>query len=211
MGLFLNDIIDDQDHLAIWHCDENITDLESKFFSKASNQVDYTNYHEIKLEKRKKHWLATRLAIRAIKKEDHSIIYDEHGAPWIEIEGWEISISHSGEWVAVLLSKKSLLGVDLQVFNSKINNIAKKFTCTKEFENWQENNNEDYLHALWTIKESVYKAFKHSQAFKKIKALPNWPFKSHLIPCEVERNGKRYEIVVNHKKMENFYLSYVRL
>ena len=104
-----------------------------------------------------------------------------------------------------------MLGVDLQVFNGKISNIAKKFTNPLEFDNWKENESEDYLHALWTMKEAVYKAFKHKQPFKKIRATQKWPFKSQLIPCEVIRNGKKYSIVVNHLKMEDFYLSYVRL
>jgi len=211
MGLIVNEVIDDQDHLVIWQCDESLEEMENLFFSKVKDNGNYDHYHDIKLDKRKKHWLATRLSLRSITKEDPNIAYDEHGAPWIEIDGWEISISHSGNWVAVLLSKRSMLGVDLQEHNGKISNIAKKFSHPIEFANWEKNKSEDYLHALWTIKESVYKAFKHSQPFKQIRVIPTWPFKSHLIACEINRKGKRYEVVVNHLKRGNFYLSYVRL
>jgi len=211
MGLIINEIIDRKDRLAIWHVTEPLDKLTESYFNQSDKAADLTTFSNIKLDKIKKQWLATRLALREISSIDADIVYDEHGAPWIEIDDWELSISHSADWVAVLLSKSSLIGVDLQSYNSKITNIAKKFTNTEEYNLWLENGNTDYLHALWTVKESVYKAFKHTQPFKKIKVFPRWPLTSSLIDCKVERGNKTYQFKVNHRKFDEFYLSYVRL
>ncbi len=211
MALIINEILDGQDHLAVWHITESLVDMEKDFFASDRSTKDFSKYNAIKLDKLKKQWLATRLALRVIKKMDPTIDYDEHGAPWLQIDGWEISISHSGDWVAILLSHRSMLGVDIQVFNEKIKNIATKFSSPSELYKWQKNNSMDYLHALWTVKESVYKAFKHSQAFKQIIVANDFPFDQQLLRCEVERGNKRYDFLVDHRKMDGFYLSFVRL
>ena len=211
MGLIINEVLDGEDHLGVWHICESLRDMEVDFFGDDRSTSDYQKYATIKLDKLKKQWLATRLALRVIKKMDPTIDYDEHGAPWLKIDGWEISISHSGDWVAVLLSHRSMLGVDIQVFNEKIRNIAAKFSNPSEYAKWHKNNNMDYLHALWTVKESVYKAFKHSQAFKQIVVKNDFPFTGDFLRCEVERGNKTYDFLVNHRRLDGFYLSYVRL
>ncbi|MFT4661950.1 MAG: 4'-phosphopantetheinyl transferase [Patiriisocius sp.] len=211
MSLIINNIIAGEDHLAVWHVTESLEELTERFFGKTPKGENWETYNALKLDKVKKQWLATRLAIRTISNSDPEITYDEHGAPWIQIEGWELSISHSAEWIAVLLSKNSMIGIDLQAHNSKITNIVNKFTHQTEYNHWLENESIDYLHALWTIKEAVYKCFKHSQAFKQIQITSKWPFASALVNCTVTRENRTYNFMVEHQKIGSFYLSHVRL
>ena len=75
------------------------------------------------------------------------LIYNKDGAPFLK-NGLKISISHSGLFVAVCLSKEKM-GIDLQTVNEKILKVVDKFT----------NQIEKKLTQLWTIKEAAYKYF----------------------------------------------------
>ena len=88
------------------------------------------------------------------------LIYNKDGAPFLK-NGLKISISHSGLFIAVCLSKEKM-GIDLQTVNEKILRIVDKFTNQTEKKLLDENNLED-MTQLWTIKEAAYKYFSVGQ------------------------------------------------
>lgn len=88
------------------------------------------------------------------------LIYNKDGAPFLK-NGLKISISHSGLFIAVCLSKEKM-GIDLQTVNEKILRIVDKFTNQTEKKLMDENNLED-MTQLWTIKEAAYKYFSVGQ------------------------------------------------
>ena len=88
------------------------------------------------------------------------LIYNKDGAPFLK-NGLKISISHSGLFIAVCLSKEKM-GIDLQTVNEKILKVVDKFTNQTEKKLLDENNLED-MTQLWTIKEAAYKYFSVGQ------------------------------------------------
>jgi len=120
------------------------------------------NNEEIKLFKLKKSNLLKEqfLAIRKIltlENSDYTITYDPDRKPILNSE-FNISISHSHEIAALVLSNNRKIGLDVQLKESKILNIQNKFLNSFEKLNIEDDPSIDILTMLWTSKESIYKA-----------------------------------------------------
>ena len=120
------------------------------------------NNEEIKLFKLKKsnllkeQFLATR-KILALENSDYIITYDLDGKPILNSE-FNISISHSHEIAALVISNNLKFGMDVQFKESKILNIQNKFLNEFEKLNIGDDPTVDILTMIWTSKESIYKA-----------------------------------------------------
>ena len=120
------------------------------------------NNEEIKLFKLKKSNLLKEqfLAIRkilALENSDYIITYDLDGKPILNSE-FNISISHSHEIAALVISNNLKFGMDVQFKESKILNIQNKFLNKFEKLNIGSDPSIDILTMIWTSKESIYKA-----------------------------------------------------
>jgi phosphopantetheinyl transferase len=120
------------------------------------------NNEEIKLFKLKKSNLLKEqfLAIRkilALENSDYIITYDLDGKPILNSE-FSISISHSHEIAALVISNNLKFGMDVQFKESKILNIQNKFLNEFEKLNILGDPSIDILTMIWTSKESIYKA-----------------------------------------------------
>ena len=120
------------------------------------------NNEEIKLFKLKKSNLLKEqfLAIRkilALENSDYIITYDLDGKPTLNSE-FKISISHSHEIAALVISNNLKFGIDVQFKESKILNIKNKFLNKSEKSNIGDDPTVDILTMVWTSKESIYKA-----------------------------------------------------
>ena len=82
--------------IAIWDTQETLNEL-----LKLSRPFDLTKF---KTEKRKKEFLASRLLVQEIS-QNTIITYNEFGAPELD-NGKYISISHSKEMVAIIISER---------------------------------------------------------------------------------------------------------
>ena len=101
-------------------------------------------------------FLATR-KILSIENSDYIITYDLEGKPILNSE-FNISISHSHEIAALVISNNLKFGMDVQFKESKILNIQNKFLNEFEKLNIGHDPSIDILTMIWTSKESIYKA-----------------------------------------------------
>ena len=86
---------------------------------------------------------------------DFDLYYDEFGKPHLK-DGKHISITHSHEFSAIILSNETV-GIDMELQRDKIIKIADKF-CDSEFQYL--NDNEEYIRKLtvvWGAKEAIFK------------------------------------------------------
>ena len=125
------------------------------------NPEELNNDDKELLKLRKSNFLREQfLAIRKIltlENSDYKITYNLDGKPSLNTE-YNISISHSHEIAALVLSNNRKIGLDVQLKESKILNIQNKFL--NEFEKFNIGGNPtiDDLTMIWTSKESIYKA-----------------------------------------------------
>jgi 4'-phosphopantetheinyl transferase len=150
MPFLKNIIIDDKTKIKIWKVilgelnPKELNNDEKKLFKlKKSNIL-------------REQFLATRKML-TLENSDYIITYDFDGKPSLNSE-FNISISHSNEIAALVMSNKKIIGLDVQFKESKILNIQNKFLNNFEKLNIGGDPSIDILTMIWTSKESIYKA-----------------------------------------------------
>jgi len=81
---------------------------------------------------------------------------DEYGKPYLTNNPYHISISHSKEYLAVMISEKNC-GIDLQYLTPKVTRVRNKFLSEMEINYLVEKQSLYQLTILWCAKEAVYK------------------------------------------------------
>lgn len=94
------------------------------------------------------------------------IQHTETGKPYIEEKpDLKISISHSAQWIAVYLSEKAEVGVDIEGEKQAIFKAKPLFINETEVDIFK-SFSLSYLHIIWGAKEAIYKFY--SGVFKDI-------------------------------------------
>ena len=150
MPFLKNIIIDDQTKIKIWKV------ISGELSSKELNNDEKKLFKLKKSNILREQFLATRKML-ALENSDYIITYDLGGKPSLNSE-FNISISHSYEIAALVLSDNRKIGLDVQLKESKILNIKNKFLNKFEKLNIGSDPSINILTMIWTSKESIYKA-----------------------------------------------------
>ncbi len=154
MALHKIHYVDNYSTVAVWH----ITETEAELLVLAQlNAAETTRYQELKREKRRKEWLATRALLNAVlQDEDAKIIYTPEGKPELT-SGSKISISHTPNYAAIIINREAEVGIDIQVHKDNILKACHLFMSYEELEQLRPNNELEQLHLYWCAKEALYK------------------------------------------------------
>ena len=102
-----------------------------------------------KSSQKKREWICTRALLKKISN-DCEIKYHENGAPYIK--NGNISISHTKEMVAIILSQKNC-SIDIEKKDIKAKLTINKFSILRDL-------NEFESTIVWCVKECIYKFYK---------------------------------------------------
>ena len=190
MGLML--IKRQENHvLGIWQIKENL-DEAIQVYNKPIPL-------KLKSEKRQLEYILTRLLLQQIDKE-LIISYNQFGAPKLN-DGRKISISHSSDLIAVIISEKKV-AVDIEKISNKPLKIIHKFISNND--SILDNKMEATL--AWSAKEAVYKLHQRGEI----------DFKKDIIIQKIDTNKKQIHttfqkknLVLNFQKINNHFLVYV--
>jgi phosphopantetheinyl transferase len=139
--------------IAVWHTTEDLEQLRQT--------ITLDNYTKNTLKTCKVHrcreLIGTRHLLNVLLGESVTITKGENGRPMIvEYPDLNISLSHSGDYSAVMLSRVySRIGIDIQMHRESISKIAPKFMTMEEVQS----TSVSQQHFYWGIKESVFKAW----------------------------------------------------
>lgn len=143
--------------IGIWQIAEGI-DFFSPLFANPA----------IHHEKKRVQWYATRHLANLIMKEDVEILNDENGKPYLKNSDVKISISHTAQYAAVMISPTHRVGIDLEEINPKVQRVAHKFLQPNEIDAISPNELTEKLIVYWSAKEALYKLHGRKQlAFRE--------------------------------------------
>lgn len=120
---------------------------------------------------KKLEWLASRccakFAVEQCGLTYSGIDKDEYSNPYLPNHPYAfISISHTSEYTATVVSFRDEVGIDLEKISSKLQVVAHKFLS--ESERSHANSDLTYLCIYWCAKESLYKWYgKKNLSFKQ--------------------------------------------
>jgi len=210
MALAYQKEIDPQTSFALWKIDEQADELIA--------QLQLKDHEMLYLEslingKRNLHWLSTRVLLRTMLNTSSYIDckVDEHGKPYLANFPYFISLSHSFDYAAVMISRDKPVGIDIELIKDKIERIAHKFMNDEELSYMDKNHMTDHLYVSWCAKEAIYKlqgkknvSFLHNIRLRPFDYQPEGSFGASL-----ELENSRREFNVHYQKIDGYMIGYV--
>jgi phosphopantetheinyl transferase len=160
MPLFYQHNINESAKLGIWRIEEP----EDFFLEKVPLQNNVSHPYK------KLQHLAGRYLLPVLFEDFplEEIIIADTKKPFLENEKYHFSISHSGNFAAVVVSSKNRVGVDIELITSRIKNISDKFLNDEE---------KKYINSLddvpqvqlelitvyWSAKEAIFKWYGNGE------------------------------------------------
>ncbi len=185
--------------LGVWKITESVDDMLSMIqFSKE----DYITFEKFKIKSRQAHWLAYRLAARQLLDVDEecNFFYDDNGKLHFSNLDYQISVTHSGIYAGVIISRNRYVGLDIEKLGDRIGDLADKFLMEEELKNLPTENRQRYLTVLWSAKEALYKLFgKPKVQFDR---------DIYLGPFELKRKGTFEGRIDNYGVVRDYELEY---
>ena len=156
MPLVYQQNINEATKLAVWH----IAEEEDFFLLKVPLQKEITHPHK-RLQHLAGRYLLTELfadfPLELIRIADTK-------KPFLSNEAYHFSISHCGDYAAVIVSAVNRVGVDIEVVSEKVERIKSKFLSIDELLMIEEMSNVQrsmfnvqVVTACWSIKETMFK------------------------------------------------------
>ncbi len=198
--------------LGIWHIEEAADILEKKL---QLNESEKALLHSFRHNKRYVHWLGSRVLLRTILQTDQFIELreNEEHKPYLANFPHKVSISHSGDYAAVMLSEEYETGVDIEKISDKALRIAPRFLHPDELE-WlltgADEEKEERAIRLWCAKEALYKLYARGKVdFRKELCIPPGPsidgprFKGRIL-----KDGKNEAYPIGILREENYVIAF---
>lgn len=191
----------------IWHIKEEYDKLITLLDCKVKDQIE-----AFKLDKRKKEFLCSRIILKHLFNRCVTVRYDEFGKGHVEDTDWHISISHSGEFVAVARSRNKV-GIDIERISEKLNRTKHKFSSTRELSNIDFNNNLYHLALHWSAKESVYKIVGNENLIfdTEIQIEKFVPKQDGEFVLELVCKQYNQKILIKYEKINDYVLTFCTL
>lgn len=162
MALIYHKQLPAESYLGVWRVEESIEALTEKLIL---DEEEWAFFKSLNKGKRNLHWLGGRVLIRQLLNTDHFIEVrsDEYGKPHLVNLPYELSISHSEDYAAVIIGKNRV-GIDIEQIQRKIRRIAHKFMRDEELEQMTEAEDVSApMYVYWGVKECLYKLYGKRQ------------------------------------------------
>lgn len=210
MALAYHKEIDRYTSFAIWKIEETADELLAQLQLKEHER----SYLDTLINgKRNMHWLSTRVLLRRMMETDEYIDckVDSNGKPYLSNFPHFISLSHSYDYAAVMVSKNKAVGIDIELIKDKIERIANKFMSREELEFIQKDEGIEHLYVCWCAKEAIYKLHgkKNVSFLENIKLSPFSYNGTGVFEARLDIGSKLKEFNVHYEKFDGYMIGYV--
>lgn len=201
MPIYQSNNVSETIKVGIWKITETEEELLKNLIDKG---FDQSTIYQTKNDQRLKQWLATRLLLNSFFSEA-KIIYDDLGKPYLD-NNWKISISHSNEFVAIIINKNENCGIDIEKISDKVGRIKHKFLNDVDLKNITSN---EHLTLYWGAKEALYKYYgKKEVLFIENLFIKDFSINKTSFLGEIKMPLFQKVIPLEFKKIEEFILVY---
>lgn len=146
---------------AVWKMEESVEELLSIFPQKDFYEreiVSFVSSH------RQQEWLSARVLLYTLLGEEKEIAYELSGKPYLSDHSYFISISHTKGYVAIILSQKSAVGIDIEYYGQRVHKVASRFIRSDEMPGSYQGDDTWGLLLHWSAKEAIYKCLEEVDA-----------------------------------------------
>jgi 4'-phosphopantetheinyl transferase EntD len=200
MGIISKNHLQEDCVLGIWEITESFQEL---YDSLTLSTEDEQRLFSFKSAGRRLEWLSVRKLLQTLTNDTKArITYDKNRKPFLYDQSYNVSISHSHNITAILLSKNRRVGLDLEYMSHRISNVAFKFINENEFITDDEKYKRYHLYIHWCAKEALYKICDKQDI--------NFKQNLTILPFQQKESGLITGIVNNRYITEEFPVHYFR-
>lgn len=210
MAELLRKIINDHSLYAIWKISETVEELRSAIKLREGEERLYNTFVA---ESRQKQWLAYRILIRELLKPDEfPVEYDVSGKPYLAGSDFHISVTHTDDLAAVIISRHARVGIDIEKIKPRIEKVRDKFINPKEDRLIGKDRELEQLTLVWCAKEALYKVYGkrnldfRENIFVSVPAEARTQFKAGMQFTAEIRNGKKIDKYELHSELIGSYI-----
>ncbi len=201
MPIYQTNNVSESIKVGVWKITETEEGLLNTLLKKG---FDSSTVYQTKNKQRLKQWLATRLLLASFFS-DAKVIYDDLGKPSLDND-WNISISHSHKFVAIILNKNKDCGIDIEKISEKVSRIKHKFLNPLDLENVL---TEEHLTLYWGAKEALYKYYgKKEVLFIENLFIENFSKDDHCFNGRIDMSDFKITLPMEYKIIEDYVLTY---
>lgn len=144
--------------LAVWQITESHDELQAMLPSEILTDAELAS---ISHPQKQVEFFCSRLVIKHLANslgiKYLGIKKDECGKPYLVGSNWQMSITHTSNYVAAVMHPSEALGMDMEKPSEKLQRIAHKFLS--ETERTEAENDIEKLCIYWSAKEALYKLY----------------------------------------------------
>jgi phosphopantetheinyl transferase len=211
MAIAYRQHIDDDTEFALWKIEEEAPDLYKQL---QLNDDEKAYIEKLSNGKRHLHWLGTRVLLRKMLRTEEYIDcqVDAHGKPYLVNLPYHISLSHSFDYAAVMISKTHKVGIDIEQIKQKVERIAGKFMRPEELAFIGDDKKIEQLYVCWCAKEAVYKCNGQKEvSFADNIFLEPFGFEHHgVVNANLHKNELNLDYTVGYMQYEDYMIGYVK-
>ena len=213
MAIAYRQQVDDDTEFALWKIEETADELYQQL---KLNDTEKAFTKQLSKSKRYLHWLGTRVLLRKMLRTEEYIDceVDSHGKPYLVSLPYHISLSHSFDYAAVMISKSSHVGIDIEQVKQKVERIAGKFMRPEELAFIDQKQKIDHLYVCWCAKEAVYKCYGQKEvSFVNNIFLQPFGYQSQglgAVQATLDKDAINFNYQVNYLKYKDYMIGYVK-
>lgn len=210
MAIAYQQHVDDETEFAIWKIEEGADELYNQL---RLDEQEMAYYEQLKIGKRNLHWLGTRVLLRKMLRTEEYIDckVDSHGKPYLVNLPYHISLSHSFDYAAVMISKQPV-GIDIELVKQKVERIAHKFMRKEELAFLELQHKISQLYVCWCAKEAVYKCNGQKEiSFVDNILLEPFKFEGHgVVNAKLKKGEIDKDYRVGYLQYQDYMIGYVK-
>lgn len=164
---------------GIWKIDETLEELLAAL---PRQEVYRQEMERFTAPRRRQEWLAVRVLLYVMLGEEKRIAYHPNDKPYLTDGSASISISHTKDYVAVLLGPCGVeVGIDIEQYGDRVQKIAHKFMREDEKPTLYQDTEVWSLLLHWSAKETLFKCINASEV--------NFREHLHILPFITDQQG----------------------
>ena len=154
MALYLRKKLDNKAEIAVWQ----VTETEEELKNITSVPTD--EMEEISLfrsESQRKQKLAVRALINEVFEEKMYLNHHDNGQPYLENCATNISITHTENYVAIIIHDEEEVGIDVESLERDFSVVEQKALSEDEIDDLEKDKRNEQLAIYWCAKEALFK------------------------------------------------------
>ena len=160
MALYLRKRLDNKAEIAVWHVTETEEELKS-ITSVPTDEMEEISLFRSESQRRQK--LAVRALINEVFEEKMYLNHHDNGQPYLENCATNISITHTENYVAIIIHDDEEVGIDVESLDRDFSVVEKKALSEDEIDDLEKDKRNEQLAIYWCAKEAIYKRMSQNR------------------------------------------------